>query len=254
MNPLRAKWTADEATLGLWSSVSSPASVELLSRSGADYVCIDLQHGLADFADLASLLQAIGTGGAAPLVRVAANEAWQIGKALDQGALGVIVPLVETADEATRAVAACRYPPDGIRSFGPSRAAGVIGSLEPEVLGGEVVCFVMVETCRGLENVAAIAQVTGLDGIYIGPSDLAVSLGLSPRQRDAPEHRAAVETIRAACTTRGIVPGIHCAAGEAASKYVLEGFRFVTVTTDVLMLGRSAARELEAARATVSTA
>jgi 4-hydroxy-2-oxoheptanedioate aldolase len=254
VNPLRAKWASGEATLGLWSSLPSPATVELLSRSGADYVCIDLQHGLTDFADLGSLLQAIGLGGAAPLVRVATNEPWQIGKALDQGALGVMVPLVETADEAARAVAACRYPPDGIRSFGPSRAAGVIGSLEPEVLGGEVVCFVMVETRRGLENVEAIAQVPGLDGIYIGPSDLAVSLGISPRQRDVPEHRAAVETIRDACTAEGIVPGIHCAAGDVACNYVAEGFWIVTVTTDVLLLGRSAARELEAARATASTA
>lgn len=249
MNSLRAKWAAGEATLGLWSSLPSPGTVELLSRSGADYVCIDLQHGLADFADLASLLQAIGAGGATPLVRVAANEPWQIGKALDQGALGVIVPLVETADEAARVVAACRYPPDGIRSFGPSRAASVIGSLDPAVLGGEVVCFVMVETRRGLENVEAIAHVPGLDGIYIGPSDLAVSLGLSPRQRDAPEHRAAVATIRDACTAHGIVPGIHCAAGDAACNYVGEGFQLVTVTTDVLMLGRSAAQELERARA-----
>jgi 4-hydroxy-2-oxoheptanedioate aldolase len=250
MNALREKWAAGEATLGLWSSIPSPFMVELLARSGADYVCVDLQHGLADFTDLASLLQAITTGGATPIVRVAANEPWQIGKALDQGALGVIVPLVESADEAARVVASCRYPPDGFRSFGPSRAASVIGSLEPAKLGGEVVCLVMVETKRGLENVEAIAQIPGLDGIYIGPSDLAVSLGLSPRQREqAPEHRQAVETIRDASTSNGIVAGIHCAGAETACNYVNEGFRCVTVTTDVQLLGRSAAREVEQARA-----
>jgi len=249
VNPLRAKWEAGETAFGLWSGMASPFGCELLARAGADYVCVDLQHGLASFDGLTPLLQAIALGGAAPLVRVAENEAWQIGKALDQGALGVIVPLVETADEAARAVAACRYPPDGGRSFGPSRAGSAIGSLEPRDLGGEVVCLVMVETRRGVENLAEIAATPGLDGIYIGPADLAVSLGISPLARDlGVDHARAIEAIRDACTTNGIAAGIHCARGEDANAFAAGGFRIVTAATDFPLLAGAAARSLRTAR------
>jgi 4-hydroxy-2-oxoheptanedioate aldolase len=251
VNPLRARWAADEAAFGLWSSIPSAFVAELVARAGADYVCVDLQHGLASFEGLTPQLLAIQLGGAVPLVRVAANEPWQIGKALDQGALGVIVPLVETAEEAARAVAACRYPPDGTRSFGPARAATVIGSLDPAELGREVVCFVMVETRRGVENLEAIVATPGLDGIYVGPSDLAVSLGVSPRSRDlGDEHAAAVEAIRAACAAHGVVAGMHCATGDVARDFAAAGFRLVTAAMDFTVLGAGAARELRAARAT----
>jgi 4-hydroxy-2-oxoheptanedioate aldolase len=247
VNPLRAKWAAGEAAIGFWSGIPSPFAAELLARSGADYVCVDLQHGLADFSDLGPLLQAISSAGSTPLVRVAANEPWQIGKVLDQGALGVIVPLVETAEEAARAVAACRYPPNGIRSYGPSRAAGVLGSLDPAVLADEVVCFVMVETRRGLENVDAIARTPGLEGIYIGPNDLAVSLGVALRDPGT-EHAAAVASIREACGACELVAGMHCTNGDAACDYIGQGFRLVTASADVGLLGRAAVRELERAR------
>jgi len=249
VNPLRARWAAGETAFGLWSGMASPFAAELLARAGADYVCIDMQHGLASFDGLTPLLQAVALGGSAPLVRVAANEPWQIGKALDQGALGVIVPLVETADEAARAVAACRYPPDGSRSFGPARAGSTIGSLEPHDLGAKVVCLVMVETRRGVENLDAIAATRGLDGIYIGPADLAVSLGVSPLSRDlGAEHAAAVETIRDACAANGIAAGIHCARGEDANAFAAGGFRVVTASTDFPLLAGAASRSLRAAR------
>jgi 4-hydroxy-2-oxoheptanedioate aldolase len=249
MNTLRAKRAAGETAFGLWSGMASPFGAELLARAGADYVCVDLQHGLASFDGLTPLLQGIALGGALPLVRVAENEAWQIGKALDQGALGVIVPLVETAEEAARAVAACRYPPDGSRSFGPSRAGSAIGSLEPGHLGGEVVCLVMVETRRGVDNVAQIAATPGLDGIYIGPADLAVSLGVSPLARElGDEHARAIETIRDACAANGIVAGIHCARGEDANAFAARGFGIVTAATDFPLLAGAAARSLRAAR------
>jgi 4-hydroxy-2-oxoheptanedioate aldolase len=250
MNPLRARWAAEETAFGIWSSIPSSFAAELAARAGADYVCVDLQHGLASFEGLTPQLQAIELGGAVPVVRVAENEAWQIGKALDQGALGVIVPLVETAEEAERAVAACRFPPTGSRSFGPSRAGSVVGSLEPSDLGGEPVCFVMVETRRGVENLEAIAATPGLDGIYVGPSDLAVSLGVSPRAADlGPEHAAAVSRIREVCRARGLVAGIHCARGDEARARAAAGFGLVTAAMDFAVLAAGGARELRAARA-----
>jgi 4-hydroxy-2-oxoheptanedioate aldolase len=170
-------------------------------------------------------------------------------KALDAGAWGVIVPLVNNAEDAARAVSACRYPPQGMRSYGPVRAAGVIGSRDPEKLGGEVLCLVMVETREGLERVDEIAATPGLDGIYIGPSDLALSLGLPPTL-DVREdkHAEAIEQIRGACHRNGIAAGIHSPDGKWARRHSEAGFEMVTVATDAALLKGAALRELAEAR------
>src|SRR5690606_1042151 len=130
-------------------------------------------------------------------------------KALDAGAQGVVVPLVNTRAQAAAAVAACRYPPKGVRSFGPTRAALISESRDAASLGDSVLCFVMVETREGLENIDEIASTPGLDGIYIGPADLALGLGLAPDlDKTDPEHVAAVDRILKACKKNGIVAGI----------------------------------------------
>ena len=122
-NPLRAAWDRGETARGAWCSSPSSVVAETIAAAGYDYVCVDLQHGAVDYADAVHMLQAISGQGATPMARVQANDAATIGKILDAGALGVVVPLVDTADEAARAVAACRYPPLGGRSYGPVRAA-----------------------------------------------------------------------------------------------------------------------------------
>ena len=170
-------------------------------------------------------------------------------KSLDAGARGVTVPLVNSAADAERAVSACRYPPRGVRSYGPVRAAGVIGSRDPDDLAGGVMCLVMVETREALERVDEIAATPGLDGIYIGPSDLALSLGLPPTldvTEDA--HVEAVRRIREACHHHGIVAGIQSASGEAAREHAEAGFDMVTVATDAALLSAVARREVAAAR------
>src|ERR671921_2446789 len=179
-NPLREVWAEGRTAFGLWAAIPSSFSAELVAGAGADYVCVDQQHGVVNYASMVPMLQAIGAAGAAPITRVLSNDPFLIMKALDAGAWGVIVPLVNNAEEAARAAAACRYPPGGMRSYGPVRAAGVIGSRDPEKLGGEVLCLVMVETRGALERVEEITGTPGVDGAYIGPSDLALSLGLSP--------------------------------------------------------------------------
>ena len=221
---------------------------ELVAGAGYDYVCVDGQHGLADFASTVSIFQSVKASDTVPLTRVLANDAGIIGRALDAGALGMIVPLVNDAEEAARAVAACRYPPEGVRSYGPVRAAEVIGSKAPEDLSGEVLCFVMVETREGLERVEEIAATPGLDGIYIGPSDLAISLGLAPTLEIVEKaHVEAVSRIREACQRHGITSGIHCGSGEWARKHAEAGFDMVTVTMDTKLLTEAARRELEVA-------
>jgi 4-hydroxy-2-oxoheptanedioate aldolase len=194
-----------------------------------------------DGATMLGMLQAIAAGGSTPMVRVARNEPFVIGNALDLGAAGVIVPLVETAEEAARAVAATRYAPEGVRSF---------GALRPPGDDGPPVCLVMVETARAVENVEAIADTPELDGIYIGPSDLALSLGLQPTLRL--EHAAvleAIDRVRAACSAAGKLIGLHTLTPEDAAEQSATGrFSLVTAGADLLYLREAFSRALAQAR------
>jgi 4-hydroxy-2-oxoheptanedioate aldolase len=185
------------------------------------------------------MLQAIQAGGAPGLVRVAANDPWVIGNALDLGAQGVIVPMVEDDSQAARAVAACRYAPDGVRSFGALRGAG----------GPSPLCLVMIETRTGLEHAEAIARTPGLDGIYIGPSDLALTLVLEPTIRlQHPEVLEAIGRVRAACDAAGILCGLHCLAAEDVAERTGDGFAMLTAGGDLLHLHGALAGALATAR------
>jgi 4-hydroxy-2-oxoheptanedioate aldolase len=248
-NPLKEAWAQGRTAFGLWSAIPGSFGVELVAGAGFDYVCVDQQHGVVDYASMVPMLQAIGAAGATPITRVLSKDPYEIMKVLDAGALGVIVPLIDNAAEAERAVAACRYPPRGNRSYGPVRASHVIGSRDPEDLAREVLCIVMVETREGLGRVEEIAATPGLDGIYIGPTDLALSLGLPPTSKvTEPEHAEAVSRIREACRQHGIVSGIQAASGEWAKKHAEAGFDMVTVATDAALLRDAARRELTTAR------
>lgn len=247
-NPLIETWRQHRTTFGIWCSIPSSVSAELVAAAGFDYVCVDLQHGAISYTSAVPMLQGARAAGAAAISRVAHNDPSQIMKILDAGALGVVVPLVSTREEAARAVAACRYPPAGMRSFGPVRASVVTGSRDTTDLE-KVACLVMVETEEGLANVEAIASTPGLDGIYIGPADLALALGLPPAyERPEPEHVAAIETIRSACERHGIVAGIQCDSGALAARRQDQGFQMITVGNDGVFMRSLATRELAAAR------
>jgi 4-hydroxy-2-oxoheptanedioate aldolase len=248
-NPIREIWAGDRPAFGLWSVMPGTIGAEILAKAGADYVCVDQQHGVIDYGSIAPMFQVIRAGGAAPITRVLSNDPFLIMKALDAGSWGVIVPLISSPEDAARAVSACRYPPQGIRSFGPVLAADVIGSRDPEKLGGEVVCLVMVETREALERVGEIAATPGLDGVYIGPSDLALSLGLTPTLEIMEgEHAEAVERIREACHQNGIAAGIHSPSGDWARRHAQAGFDLITVASDAPLLRGAASREMTTAR------
>jgi 4-hydroxy-2-oxoheptanedioate aldolase len=168
-------------------------------------------------------------------------------RALDLGAAGVIVPMVGSGDEASRAVQACRFPPSGTRSYGPIRAQLVIGSRLPEDLAREALCFVMVETSEGLERLEEIASTPELDGIYVGPSDLSVALGITPGVGGQPLEDA-IARVREAALAHGLIAGIQCAAGSAARARAAEGFKLVTVGVDSSLLDSALSRELDQAR------
>jgi 4-hydroxy-2-oxoheptanedioate aldolase len=251
---LRAKWEADEPAFGMWAGIPSSITAELAALAGYDYVCVDLQHGLGTEATMVSMFQAAQAGGAVPLARLAWNEPWLIMRALDLGAAGVILPLIDNAGEAAKAVEACRYPPHGRRSYGPIRAELVAGTAVPDELGADALCFAMIETRDGLDNLDEIAATPGLDGLYIGPSDLSIALGLPPRgvAVDPGEDRQAlaeaIDCVREACAANGLIPGMHCAGGAAAARYAGDGFRLITVGVDTSLFKSTIGRELHAAR------
>lgn len=247
-NRVREAWSEGRPAFGIWLALPGPATAETAVTPVVDFACIDQQHGLIDYANFLPMLRAVEGRGAAPITRVPANEPSYIGKVLDAGALGVVVPLVNNAKEAAAAVAGCRYPPQGIRSYGPIRAATVLGSREPADLSAAPLCIVMVETREGLENVDEIAGTPGVDAIYIGPADLALGLGLPPDlDKGEPEHVAAVQQIRDACLRAGIAPGIQCASGASARRYAEDGFMLITAAKDTALLSAGTAREMAAA-------
>jgi 4-hydroxy-2-oxoheptanedioate aldolase len=239
-NELRAALGAGPL-LGFWAAIPSPVTAEVAAATGVDYVVVDQQHGGVGPVETTAMLQGIRAAGAAGLARVPRNDPWLIGHPLDLGALGVIVPMVESGEEAARAVAACRYAPDGERSIGLLRGAPG---------GGDPVCLVMVETRAALERVDEIAATPGLDGIYIGPSDLALSHGLQPSTRL--EHEPVlegIERVRAACAKRGLLCGLHCLdAADAARFSSSGGFALITIGHDLRHLRASLERALVTAR------
>ncbi len=248
-NSLREAWAEGRTAFGMWVMMPGSFGVDLVSAARPDYVCIDGQHGLADLGVLVSMLAAAEAAGSTPLVRVPRNDPADIGKVLDAGARGIIVPLVNDASEAARAARACRYPPDGNRSYGPVRASVVLGTGDPVELGRQVTCLVMVETREGLENVEEIAATPGVDGIYVGPADLALSLGLPPSLEVVElAHVEAVGRIKDACKRHGIAAGIHTASAEASMGHAEAGFDMITAGTDATLLTDAARARLETVR------
>ncbi len=246
---LRRTLAAGEPAFGAWVMIPSPLVAEGLAVAGYDYVCIDCQHGFVALDGLWPVVQATARTDTTVLVRVPNHDWGFVGKALDAGASGVIVPMVESAEAAAMLAAACRYPPAGTRSRGGGRAALVGGpSLADE--NAEVLCLVMIETVTGLAAADAIAAVPGVDGVYIGPSDLAVSLGVDPGGvMTDPTHLAAVAQVQAACAAHGKVAAIHTAGPDHARARVEAGFTMCTISTDVGLLRAGAAAHLTTARA-----
>ena len=248
---LRESWRKGKPALGVWNAIGDSLAAEAIASLGPDYVCVDMQHGGASEGQLVPLLQAIAVGGSTPIVRVPEANQATIMKALDSGAMGVIVPLVESAEQARRAVEACRFPPAGHRSFGPFRASISAGTNDPAELE-KVACIVMIETRAGIDHLGEIVATEGVTAVYLGPSDLSLALGLPPGSVDDPQFVSTVQEIRSACTARGVVAGMHCYDGETARKAVEQGFGMVTVAVDLRLFRQALAEELATARATAS--
>ena len=247
-NPMRERWAAGEPALGGWLGIPSTASAEIVARCELDYVCVDIQHGLVDYSDAWPMLQTINIGSATPLVRVPWNEPGIIGKSLDAGARGIIIPMVNTRAEAEAAVQACRYAPDGSRSYAGTRVVRQEGSDYFANANADAAVIPMVETVEAVANLDDILSVRGVDAVYVGPSDLSVSLGLHPGNNDGePSFDAAVAEILDGCARHNVIAGCHTVS-ELCQRRVEQGFRMITITSDTVALTRALEDELHRAR------
>ena len=248
-NKLKSIWARGEAVVNGWLSIPSAFSAEVMAHQGFDSLTVDMQHGVIDYQVAVTMLQGISTTGAMPMARVPWNDPARLMKILDAGAYGVICPMVNTRAEAEALVRACKYPPRGYRSWGPVRASIYPGADYGDHANDDIVVMPMIETAEAMKNLDDILSVPGVDGAYVGPSDLSLALGLKPRldQTDAPVVEAQ-QKIAEACKRHGVVAGIHNSTATYALKMIAQGYQFVTLASDSRHMAMKAAEEVAVVR------
>jgi len=249
-DPVRRRWAAGEVAFNAWSTFPGVVSATILANAGFDAVTVDLQHGEITAAGLGEAVEAIERADAVPFVRLAWNDPASIMRALDLGAHGLICPMVNSAEEAEAFVRFCRYPPLGARSYGPVRSAFGTAREQTEAANDAVLAFAQIETAEGFANVEAICRTDGLDGVYVGPADLSLTLGFEGfADLGAAEMQEALGRIVDAANAAGVAPGIHSPTTDQAVEMVRAGFLFVGAAGDRELLGSSGAKSLERVRA-----
>jgi 4-hydroxy-2-oxoheptanedioate aldolase len=248
-NRLRTMWADDQPVMNGWLALPNSFSAEVMANAGWDSLTIDLQHGMVDYTAMLPMLQAISTTNTVPIVRVPWLEPGILMKVLDAGAYGVICPMINTREDAQKLVHYTHYAPQGTRSFGPLRASIYGGPDYPQHANSTIVTFAMIETAQALDNLDSILSVEGLDAIYIGPSDLSLSLGCKPVFDDVePKAQQAIEHVMVRAKAHGVVAGIHNGRADVAKARVGLGFRFVTLASDAKLLATGSQDVLAAMR------
>lgn len=234
-NKVKELWRAKKAPAVAWMGTPDPYIAETMASAGFDAMVLDMQHGMTIGPDRAGVwFQAVSTTGVVPFVRVPWNEPFFIQWALDAGAYGIIVPLVDNPEEAKKAGGACRYPPIGYRSNGPNRVRYYAGADYLYHANDEIICLCMIEDINAANNIEAIAKAPGIDGFYIGPTDFALSMGKDPAKfRENEEQTKACLHVLDAAKKAGLVAGIHCWSAEEAAKRHKEGFMFCPAVSDI---------------------
>jgi len=254
-NNIRTVWEKKGAVVNGWLSIPSTFSAEVMAHLGWDSLCVDLQHGLIDYQMAVGMLQAICTTDVTPIARVPWNDPALIMKMLDAGAYGIICPMIQTREECERFVRACRYAPIGYRSSGPIRAAVWAGDDYHEKADDTILTFAMIETVEGVKNLDAILTTPGLDAVYIGPSDLSITLGGKPGlDQTNPKVVEAIDTILAGCKRHGIHAGLHTGSPAYAKAMIEKGFEFVTLLNDSRLLTQAARKVVEETKSIAGTA
>ena len=251
-NGIRTKWVAGKPVINGWLSIASPFAAEIMAEQGYDSLTIDLQHGLVGYEAATTMLQAMRASGVTPMVRVPWLDPADIMKALDAGAYGIICPMINNREEAARLVSYMRYPPDGQRSFGPTRVNFSAGADYGTHANSQVLALAMIETAEAFANLDAIVATPGLDGVYVGPSDL--TLGLTGRKypsgfdREEPEMVEAIQRILKASHKASIRAALHCGTPAYAAKAIGWGFDLVTLSNDVRLLAGAAQASVSSVR------
>jgi 4-hydroxy-2-oxoheptanedioate aldolase len=241
-NRLKQLWKQGETAVNAWVTIPSSWSAEVMAHAGFDSLTIDMQHGLADYQTALSMLQAISTTDAVPLARVTWNDPGIIMRLLDAGVYGIICPMINTRAEAEAFVGACRYPPAGYRSYGPIRALTYGGEDYGSHANENILTLAMIETAQAMQNLDDILSTPGLDGLYVGPADLSMGMGLADLANfQNPELLRLLDTILDAAARHGVMPGVHANSPQNAIMLSERGFRFVTLYSDTILL-RTAAR------------
>jgi 4-hydroxy-2-oxoheptanedioate aldolase len=242
-NPAKKLLQSGKPATGIWLNIPSVNSAEALATVGWDWLTLDVEHGCYNFETQQAMFLAIASQGCVPLARIADNDPVIIKQTLDAGAMGVVVPMVCSAEEARAAVAACKYPPEGIRSAGGGRWRFAYGPDWQQRANDETLCIVMIEHYTAVERAEEILAVPGVDACFIGPSDLSWSMGLKGQRND--DHAAAILKVRDAGRKVGTPTGLHCMSPGEVVQRIEQGFQFLACQNDVayLMGGANAARK-----------
>ena len=252
---LKAYFAAGGTAVNGWCAIPSPVTAEIMGRAGFDIMTVDLQHGLIDYQMALTMCQVLQGLPAPVLCRVPWNEPGIIMKCLDAGFTGLICPMINTEEDARRLVAAARYAPLGGRSFGPTRANMVHGAAYARSANEKVLLLAMIETREALSNLDSILAVEGIDGVYVGPSDLGMSLGFEPTlEPTAPAVRQAIAQIAARTRAASRVAGVHTGSPAMVRAMLDQGYHFASLLTDVRLFSNALAKSLAEVRDTSAQA
>jgi 4-hydroxy-2-oxoheptanedioate aldolase len=238
-NHVRRRLADGEASVGTWLGIPSPESAEQVARLGLDWLVIDAEHNPVDIRTLAQMFASMTASPVAPMVRIPWNTPENFKRVLDAGAWGVVVPMVNSREEAERAVSACRYHPLGNRSVGGGRHAISFGGGAEEYFRAaneEILLVLQIEHIQGVEHADEILSVPGVDACFIGPNDMAASMGIGlgvPLESDHPQVVQAIEHVRVTCEKHGVAPGIHCSNAEGVQMRMGQGFKFLALASEM---------------------
>jgi 4-hydroxy-2-oxoheptanedioate aldolase len=250
VNHVRRRLAAGEPSIGTWLALPSPEAAEFVAELPLDWLVVDAEHNPIDITTLSRMFMAMRASGVAPMVRIPWNSEENVKRVLDAGAWGIVFPMVNTREEAELAVRAARYYPAGNRSVGGGRhgiSFGTTGKEYYQNANDEVLVVVQLEHIDGVRNADEILSVPGVDACFIGPNDLAASMGLGlgvSLETDIPEVVDAIRQIREACVRNGVAPGIHTSGAAAVNRRIGEGFQFCAMASELRYLVGGLAEDL----------
>ena len=242
-NGIKNMWNNNQPVINGWCSIANTFSAEILAVSGFDSVTMDMQHGLVGYQKVVEMLQAVSGYDITPMVRVPWNDPSMVMRCLDAGAYGIICPMVNTKEECEKFVSACRYAPRGNRSFGPVRAKIYGGDDYLEHADNTLLNFAMIETSEAVDNLDKILSVEELDAVYVGPSDLAITMGYLPGVYEK-EVEDCISYIVETCKKKNIKAGIHCPNGKSVKERFDIGYNLGTISADSALLTQASKREI----------